>query len=105
MITSVKDFSSFIGSIPGPYAVVKYSASWCGPCKSIAPFVHELSEKYTQVKFYEVDITPFQEQVLAHGVRSVPYIEFYHNGRLIGFVKGAQNLAIERGVNELLALN
>lgn len=36
--------------------VVKYTATWCGPCKMMAPLFSQLSAEHTDVRFYTVNI-------------------------------------------------
>ena len=39
--------------------VIDFYAIWCGPCKTIAPFVHRLSAKFPHVTFLKVDVEKF----------------------------------------------
>lgn len=54
-------------------AIVDFSASWCGPCKMIAPILEELSEQYKdQIDVYKVDIDENPDLTGALGIRGVP---------------------------------
>lgn len=57
-------------------AIIDFYATWCGPCKKVAPIMDELAEKYKgQVNFYKVDTD--QEKELSgsvFGIRSIPSI-------------------------------
>lgn len=60
--------------------VIKFTASWCGPCKRISPLYKKLSEEHTSVKFYEVDIDEGAEISDTLGIKSVPTFLFFVSG-------------------------
>lgn len=64
----------YLGSRP---AIVDFYATWCGPCRTLAPILEELSKEYAgEVDIYKVDIDCEQELAAAFGVRSVPTLLF-----------------------------
>lgn len=64
-------------------AVVDFSATWCGPCKMLAPVVESVSEKLAdKVDFYNVDVDEAQDLAISYGVNSVPCLILMKNGQL-----------------------
>lgn len=64
----------FLGDKP---ALIDFYASWCGPCKALAPVLEEVSELYAgKVDIYKVDVDQEQELVTAFGIRSIPTLYF-----------------------------
>ncbi len=64
----------YLGSRP---AIVDFYATWCGPCRALAPILEELAEEYAgEVDFYKVDIDREEGLAAAFGVRSVPTLLF-----------------------------
>ena len=57
-------------------AIVDYFASWCVPCKTIAPILEELSTEYDDIDFYKVDTEAQPEVAAAFGIQSIPSILF-----------------------------
>ena len=58
-------------------AVIDFYATWCGPCKAVAPVIDELSKDYEgKIDFYKVDTDAEQEVSAAFGIRSVPSLLF-----------------------------
>ena len=56
-----------------------FYATWCGPCKALAPVLNELAADYQykdRIDFYKVDIDREQELAAVFGVRSVPTLLF-----------------------------
>ena len=54
-------------------AVVDFSATWCGPCKMLAPVIEQVSEQLgDKVKFYNVDVDDAPELAGEFGINSVP---------------------------------
>lgn len=70
--------------------LVDFSATWCGPCKMIAPFVAELAQEYEgQVKVRMVDIDESPGSAAKYGVRGVPTLKVFKNGSIIAEQVGA----------------
>lgn len=58
-------------------AVIDFYATWCGPCKQIAPVMEELAKKYEgKIDFYKVDVDKAPQLSQAFGVSSIPMILF-----------------------------
>ena len=78
----------------GKPVMVDFSATWCGPCKRIAPFVDTLAEKYAeQAHVVKCDIEECEELALRYGIRNVPTILFIKGGEIVDKQVGAALLA------------
>ena len=65
-------------------AVVDFSATWCGPCRMLAPVIEQVSEQLgDKVKFYNVDVDDAPELAGEFGINSVPSVLLLKNGRLV----------------------
>ena len=71
-------------------SVIKYGASWCGPCRVLAPILEGVSQKFDDVNFGEIDVDSQQEIAREQGIRSVPTIIFFKNGEIIERLVGLQ---------------
>ncbi len=64
----------YLGDKP---AVIDFYASWCAPCKMIAPILEELAQEYDgQIYIYKIDTEKEQELAAAFGIRSIPTLLF-----------------------------
>ena len=80
---SEKEFESEVMSAAA--AIVDFSATWCGPCKMLAPVVDGLAEEYAgKVAFYNIDVDDDQELAIKLGIASVPTVLFLKNGKVTG---------------------
>ena len=65
-------------------AVVDFSASWCVPCKMLAPVLEQVSSSMSgRVDFYNVDIDEAPELADAYKVQSVPCLVLMKNGEFV----------------------
>lgn len=77
-------------------ALIKFTASWCGPCKAIAPFVDQLVDKY-RIPFVVVDVDDDEETMRAFKVSAMPTLVFVKDGVELAELRvvGANRAAIE----------
>lgn len=70
--------------------VVDFSATWCGPCRMLAPIVDELADEYARRIFVaKADVEEAVESAERFGIRSVPTILFFKNGEKVDQTIGA----------------
>lgn len=70
--------------------IVDFYASWCGPCKMIAPILDELSKEYDgKINVYKIDTEKERELAGAFGIRSIPAILFIPKDGQPQMVNGA----------------
>ncbi len=86
-ITSENFESLKSGSQP---LVVDFWATWCGPCRMIAPIVAKLAEKYDgQIVVGKCDVEENDDLAAEFGIRNIPTILFFKNGEVVDKVVGA----------------
>ena len=65
-------------------AVVDFSATWCGPCKMLAPVLEQLSEEMAgKVNFYNVDVDDDSDLAAGFGISSVPTVLMLKKGKVV----------------------
>ena len=73
-------------------ALLDIFATWCGPCKAIAPIVEELSEEYAdKVEFFKADADENQELAKKFRVMSIPNLILFKDGKVASRHVGFQD--------------
>ena len=80
--------------------LLDFYADWCGPCKMLAPVLHEIAEESTGAfKVGKVNVDEQPELAAEFGVMSIPALLLFENGKLVRQAVGARP---KSGVLELL---
>lgn len=70
--------------------MIDFWAAWCGPCRTIAPFVEEASNVYDgKLKVGKLDVDNNQRIASEYAVMSIPAVMFFKNGEVVDQVIGA----------------
>jgi thioredoxin 1 len=70
--------------------LVDFWAVWCGPCKMIAPLVEELAGEFEgKAKVGKLDVDNNQESAIKYGVRSIPTVLIFKDGKVHDTIIGA----------------
>ena len=85
--------------------VVDFWATWCPPCRAVAPILDELAEEYAgRVKIVKVDTDENPNLAMAYGVTSIPTMNFFKSGELVKSVVGARpKPALTALIDEVIA--
>ena len=84
--------------------LVDFWASWCGPCKIIAPHIEELAKEYAgKMKIGKVDVDANSKIATSYAVMSIPTIIFLKKGKVMNQLVGAiSKVELKRKIEENL---
>ncbi|XP_019234728.1 PREDICTED: thioredoxin H-type 2-like [Nicotiana attenuata] len=78
--------------------VVDFTASWCGPCRFIAPFLSELAQKLPNVTFLKVDVDELKSVATDWAVEAMPTFMFLKEGNIVDKVVGAKKEELQQAI-------
>ncbi len=90
-----------LSEIPSGKVVIDFFATWCGPCKRIAPVYISLAEKFPSITFLKCDVDEAEEVSLKYIIESLPTFIFLVNGVEHGRVEGANLNALIEGIERM----
>lgn len=99
MVTELTDgnFQSTLQQAQVP-VLVDFSASWCQPCKALAPTIDKVADDYKgRMDVYKIDIDNAQEAAASLGIMSVPTCVFFRDGKEVDRFTGNADLRTVSG--------
>ncbi|XP_062230866.1 thioredoxin H4-2-like [Phragmites australis] len=100
IITSKENWDQKIAEAnrDGKIVVANFSASWCGPCRVIAPIYAEMSKTYPQLMFLMIDVDDLMDFSSSWDIRATPTFFFLKNGQQVDKLVGANKPELEKKV-------
>lgn len=99
-IADENDFNTQLEEAGEKLIVIDFHATWCGPCKMIAPFFQELSEEFQDVVFLKVDVDEVEDVAGQYNVSSIPKFVFIKNKNQVAEMLGADQEKLKNLVSE-----
>lgn len=88
-IQSEAEFDALLSA--EPLFVVDCTATWCGPCKLVAPLIDQLAAEYgDRAKVLKLDVDSNKEVAKRYGIRSIPAVMFFTQGNMVETIVGAK---------------
>lgn len=104
MALTIKDdnFEAIVAE--GKPVVLDFWATWCGPCRMIAPVVEELAGEYEgKVVIGKCNVDENEDVPVKYSIRNIPTLLFFKNGELVDRMVGAASKAdIAKKLDSLL---
>jgi len=85
--------------------LVDFSATWCGPCKALAPTIEALATEYEgRIRCFNLDVDQARNTAVRYGVMSVPALLVFKNGEPVEQMLGNQPKAsVQAMIDKALA--
>ncbi|XP_059211252.1 thioredoxin-like [Centropristis striata] len=102
-VETLEEFKSILAESGDKLILVDFTASWCGPCRMIAPHFKEFSEapENQNVIFLKVDVDEAQDVAAFCAVKCMPTFHFYKNGKMVLEFSGANETQLKEGLEKL----
>lgn len=80
-------------------SIVDFYATWCGPCKAVAPLLEQFAAKYQNVQFLKVDVDESPDIAQEYNVSAMPTFVLFKNSNSVGKIVGANIQAIKNALD------
>ncbi len=70
--------------------LLDFWASWCGPCRMVAPILDEIAEERTDIKVCKVNVDEEPELAVQYGIMTIPTLMVVKNGQITAQSAGAK---------------
>lgn len=82
-IIKIHDENQFEQTISKGLVIVDFFATWCGPCRMIAPILEQVAEQHENVVVCKVDVDENEDLARQFNIMSIPTILFFKDGMLV----------------------
>ena len=95
-ISSEEEFKNLVSSSGDKLVLIDFYATWCGPCKVIAPKLEEFAQTYSEkLIIAKVDVDQLEDLAMEQKVSAMPTFHLFKNGENVGVLTGANKEKLE----------
>ncbi|EDO14671.1 hypothetical protein Kpol_325p10 [Vanderwaltozyma polyspora DSM 70294] len=99
-INELNEFKQKLIDNKNGLSVIDFYATWCGPCRAMAPHLSKFVKEYPNVSFYKIDVDENPDIAQHCEVTAMPTFVLAKNGEIIDKLVGADPVGLEKTINE-----
>jgi len=99
-VKSTEQFNQCLSDAGNKLVVVDFYATWCGPCKMIAPKIVEMAKAMNDVVFLKVDVEEAEELAVTYDISCMPTFILIKNGEKVHLFSGANDAKLKEKIEE-----
>jgi thioredoxin 1 len=88
MLKHIKDSAEFNNETAKGKVLVDFFATWCGPCKMLAPIVEKVASEHEDITVLKIDVDEVPDVAAKYGIRSIPTLILFEDGKAVDMKLG-----------------
>ena len=88
MLKHIKDSTEFNNETAQGKVIVDFFATWCGPCKMLAPIVEKVASEHEDITVLKIDVDEVPDVAAKYGIRSIPTLILFEDGKAVDMKLG-----------------
>ncbi|KAK1349218.1 putative monodehydroascorbate reductase (NADH) [Heracleum sosnowskyi] len=81
---------------------IHFTATWCGPCRTMEPIIHDFAAKYVGVEFIQIDVDELEGVAREYAVQALPAFILIKKGKSVDKVVGAEKAALQKKIEKYM---
>ena len=91
MLKHINNAAEYDEIIKEGTVLVDFFATWCGPCRMLAPVLEEIAEENPDLAVLKIDVDEVSELAIRYGIQAIPTLMLFKDGKHVETRKGYQN--------------
>lgn len=97
-IKTLSELDAILKEAGSKLVIIDFFATWCGPCRMIAPYIEELADTHKDVVFLKVDVDEADEVASKYAINVMPTFIYLKNGQKVTEVTGSSQEKVKEAL-------